>query len=515
MDHSLSIDLFEPGMGPLHRAGLGGLAATIRWINRSVPPDRRPNGRMDFNARTVTLAWNDRASARDFFRCLYGLAFQVRDGLIHLPAVYSVDPTPEVKAELQKGVLLTILQYIKDNVRINPSPKRRTRSFAIDDATVTIDHLNLDRLTLVDAWEQLFDDRGGLKDQVEIVGRVAPGFVERHALFRPTRIQQPAGPAVALHYALLGTLSLVIDGKTGLLLVPDVEDLVKFAERRQWLTPSSLRECRVGSPADGALQAQVRLRKALFEEAGDLPRCLAVRFDSKTWGGGQKTRADVITVEPDPKLLRRFDLLMAELPPRVLAVSSNRQGPAAPYWPRSVLRPFVAENLARGRRWFEGFRDLLVGPGGSKEGERFRQLGYERKGLKSMIDEPWDDKREELLITAVHQAMRQHFGRMWEEANQDRATFGNRFDRQVQEWRIAFAHAKTPDDFRDALADLISRAGRVPVLMESWREIRPLFSDPERWRLNRDLALLALASYQGTPKEGDGSDVGSTNEVDD
>jgi len=85
----------------------------------------------------------------------------------------------------------------------------------------------------------------------------------------------------------------------------------------------------------------------------------------------------------------------------------------------------------------------------------------------------------------------------------------------MQEWRLAFAHAKTADGFRDALADLLSRAGQVPALMESWREIRPLFSDSDRWRLNRDLALLALASYRGSGKEDDDAPVPAPENLDD
>ena len=49
---------------------------------------------------------------------------------------------------------------------------------------------------------------------------------------------------------------------------------------------------------------------------------------------------------------------------------------------------------------------------------------------------------------------------------------------------------------RDAIADLLSCAGQVSVLQESWQEVRPLLSKESRWRLNRDLALLALASYR-------------------
>lgn len=93
---------------------------------------------------------------------------------------------------------------------------------------------------------------------------------------------------------------------------------------------------------------------------------------------------------------------------------------------------------------------------------------------------------------------------IWEEVTGNQTVFNNRKERQMQRWRLAFAGAKTADDFRKALTDLWSRSGSNPVLKSSWREVLPLICDEDRWRLARDLALLALASYERpatAPKE--------------
>ena len=37
MEPPLTCDLFFPGMTPLHRAGLGGLASTLQWIETHLP----------------------------------------------------------------------------------------------------------------------------------------------------------------------------------------------------------------------------------------------------------------------------------------------------------------------------------------------------------------------------------------------------------------------------------------------------------------------------------------------
>jgi CRISPR-associated protein Cas8a1/Csx13 len=72
----------------------------------------------------------------------------------------------------------------------------------------------------------------------------------------------------------------------------------------------------------------------------------------------------------------------------------------------------------------------------------------------------------------------------------------NRFGGEYDRWRLAFAGAKTADQFRKALCDLFSRAGSNPVLRESWQDILPMLR-VNNWQHARDLALLGLCSYQG------------------
>ena len=507
MENSLTIDLFEPGMGPLHRAGLGGLAATIWRLKLS-----REEG-FNFDNRRVELTWRSEDCA-SYFRRLYEKAFDLREGLIHLPGSYDrVEPTPEVKAELQQGMALTILQF-GPNRKAEGPPRERT--FEVDGQPVVVTHQNLIGYTHRAAWKDLLTTKGKLKPLVEISGTIAPGFVQRHVAHAATKIEQRPGLAIALHFALVGTLALRIGLKSAVLLVPDVDDLVAFARRRGALTPRTPRQCHVANPADAALQAHLRLLKTSAGDTLGLRRCLAVRFAAQSWNEKQKTRAEVLDTEPevyDVKINRRglirFEVAMLELAPQVFHPRDQSEGePREPsYWIPSLVRPLVAENLALGRPWYQDFRKLVVAGEGSNDEQRMRQLASERKGLQAMIELPSDDKREELLIVAIHQAMRQHFGMIWEDSQGNLKAFRNRRARQMQEWRLAFAHAKTADDFRDALAVLLSRAGRVQTLVESWREIRSLFSETDRWRLNRDLALLALASYQGSGKVDDDAPV--------
>ena len=115
-------------------------------------------------------------------------------------------------------------------------------------------------------------------------------------------------------------------------------------------------------------------------------------------------------------------------------------------------------------------------------------------------DIQWDHPGEEVIVRAVHEAMRCRYGRIAAENARNRAAMKNRMTREYERQRLAFVGAKTANALRHALADLWSRAGSNSVLREAWPHVLPLLSN-EKWQLTRDLALIALASYQGKEQE--------------
>jgi len=289
--------------------------------------------------------------------------------------------------------------------------------------------------------------------------------------------------------------------------VPDVRNVRDFMDCRPVLNPQEARDCQIASPADAALQAQVRLRAIESGLSAKVDRCLAVLFSSTMWNPNQKARAAVLEVDPLGSELDLFEAVLGidALRPRIVEAKPERKGdPPRKFWAGGIVRALIAKNVAHHRKWFEDFRSLVVGPDGKTDEQRVRNLNFEREGLQKMVERPWEDRGEETLVRAIHQAMTQCFGRMWEEAHKDPTTHGNRRKRQMERWRLAFAHAKTADDVRSGLSDIWGRAGQVPLLMESWRGLLPILCDDQRWALNRDLALLALASYKSPWKEDDG-----------
>jgi CRISPR-associated protein Cas8a1/Csx13 len=329
-----------------------------------------------------------------------------------------------------------------------------------------------------------------------------------------TRAEDPSELLLPLYFALVGTLALPLSRVEGALIVPLFEDLELFAEMRPSMTPTTAHECQVGNPADGALQAQLRLRGRRLLDENQLPVCLGMRFAQTPWASQQRSRVDTLTVPAGQDVhLDRFDIALHDLPTRIVTVQREeatgrgRQRQVTRQWTEafrapSLIRPLVAENLARRRPWYTGFVRLMTALDDNNRPLRDR-LGFELEGLQKMIDnsEMWDQQTEITLVKAIHEALRSRYKQIRRELPDNPAGRNKRFQREYERRRLAFSGAKTADSFRNALAELISRAGRNPVLRSSWQIILPLLSD-RCWQKGRDLALLALASYSGTHDKG-------------
>jgi len=130
---TLRMELFAPGMSVLHRVGLGGLACTLRALERDTadgnidaddlpggPWAKEPKGGLrppwTIEQHAVTLDFGKPEGAGEYLKNLFSYAFAVnKSGLILLPGQYrqGIPPRDEVLAELQLGLTLTFLQHGK------------------------------------------------------------------------------------------------------------------------------------------------------------------------------------------------------------------------------------------------------------------------------------------------------------------------------------------------------------------------------------------------------------------
>lgn len=520
---TLTMNLFAPGMSMLHRAGLGGLACSLRAIERDVqkkrlPENHRPGGKWpqgktpwSITEQSITLDFGEAENAASWLRALFEYSFDLKENLFFLPGQYgNLVPSHPVRAYLQQGITLTFLQH------------GLTRTLAKDETVQTFNPeedaskaLQYQFKACTDykhqkGWKEITDSKGRIeRNPVEIAGPLSPGAVVRHNAFStPTKLYDLPAQIMPLYFAVVGCLPLAINRGSGVLLIPEVTDLIKFPAIRAAMTPKTTRECQITIASDAALQTQLRLRATEEINKWELPACHVVTFQPTPWASQQKSRVDTITVEPgSDEALSQFSVALKVLSPRIatreVAESTGRGKQKVvttrteSFWVDSIVRPLVATNLARGRPWYHNFVELMTKIDPVSKRPLRDKLFFEKKGLKAMVEKvPWSDTGESTVVNAIHESIGRRYGMIGQENKGNMTAMKNRWKGEYDRWRLAFAGAKTSEQFRRSLCDLFSRAGVNSILQENWPTILPMLSD-NRWQQTRDLALLGLASYSG------------------
>jgi CRISPR-associated protein Cas8a1/Csx13 len=525
LDH-LTMNLFAPGMSALHRAGLGGLACTLKALEKKRKELPAPfNGDKPpwkIDEQSVTLRFGKPENAGEYLKTLFAFAFGIRtDGLIYLPGQHDTEPSAAVLADLQAGFTLTFLQH----GRVRALAKEPTTACYDPEGNgvpgVVVQYKKCSYFKHQCGWKEFVDKNGCLvAGTLKVDGPLSPGTVIRHVAFTgDTGAEDPPARMLPLYFALVGCLSLPVNRGVAALLVPDVIDLTEFVYDRPAMTPTTATDCQIANAADAGFRAQVRLRSSprrmaevKLQAKTAAPGCYAMTFTPTAWASQQKSRVATIHVPPgNDKLLGRYARAALHLPPRVVtrtiqeATGRGRQRVTTErresFRTDSIIRPLVAENLALGRKWYAGFIKLMTKINPATDNPYRDQLQYERRGLHDMIADKdmWDEEGESTVVRAVHEALRGRYSQIAKENEGNPVGMRNRFEGEYDKWRLAFAGSKTADQFRKALCDLFSRAARKrmnAVLQKQWAEVLPMLRQ-NNWQHARDLALLALCSYQG------------------
>lgn len=504
----LELDLFGPGMGPFHRAGLGGMACALRYIEQNydiLRPDQIPGhpwkdmAPWNIERDRIRIDFGAPERAGEYLERLFQTTFQIADGFIYLPCLFRTRPSQEVLAEYQRGFILTFLQHGKTR---ELAKEEMTISFDLEPGhpPISVDYRPCFRYKHQDLWQLLVDKQGRLcaDKEIEITGPTLPGAVVRHNAYpSDTKVSEPPGRFLALCFSLVGTLSLPVHKVKAILLVPEVTDLTEFAEDRPLMSPRNFRELRAAGEGDAVLQALLRLRASKEARVYELPGFYSMAFESTPWASQQKSRVSTLQIRRGlSEVLAQFQRAWEILPNRLVAQKDGSQS----FLKDSLIRPLFAQNLAMERPFYEGFTDLVI--------TSSQDIAYERKGLSKFMESAAlaENSSEAIMVRAVHLALRGQYAMIAHNTEANPVGMRKRFKNEYDRWRLAFSGAKTADQFRHHLCDLLSRGGSNRVLRESWLTILPELVGP-KWRLGRDLVLLALCSYAGRETESEGTET--------
>lgn len=542
-DH-LTIELFAPEMSLLHRAGLGGLACTLRAMERQyraglLRADRLPAPFVDdeppwkIDDQTITLKFGRPENAGAYLKNIFAFGLQIRDGLIFLPGQYP-DPPPSlaVRAEMQLALTRTLLQGAKKNVGLEPPIPYFVDPDGSGSGIIQIEYQRCQWYVQQRIWVALIDAHSSTLLRVPIkkpdgrnlnIGSIYPGAIKRHEVHDKSDVSESIKGLLSAAFFLVGcSATRHSHSGDGVLLIPEVTNLREFASERPYLTPRTVADVRVGGTADAAFQAEVRLRSRYFFLDSSLPACHAIRFSLRTWTKPQKSRIDSteVTVEDraitadinatsEWRSLDKFEVALAELPARIrVRATAKPVGPANSrqqeeyIWIDSSIRPLIAANLAAGRFWYDQFERLY------RDKKTLNRTSYETKGLRAMaMNRTLTDEQEAAFIAAIHRAIFMTRGRIYADTMgrdaairripADAATL-KRWERFMERLRLGLVQAKTASQVQSVINELLARNGTIQELRDTQvlHLVRRMVFNNQDWLRARNLTLFAVASYQ-------------------
>lgn len=504
----------------LHRAGLAGLLMTLENIDQE-PAARqaieKAGGQWSWSSSptSVTLRWNDEPGP--FLKALLRESFKVDDkGLIWFLGIGA--PSKDFRSAicLHNAVLGTFLQHPKSRSIVSkgdnsvvvdidgksyPSRYRKLASYKHQDAPLPLD--------------------GSV---VAVAGWQYPGGVVRHSGHgdKSTALEEPLERFLPLLFAPVGAIYFIAQtqrvgkgvrpqyrrlrrhgspraGSQRLgegvrpqytIVIPDIPDLQRYVEaRRIFLNEWGIEDFYIAGSEEAALRVMAVLEVHRLLGWLGSGSCHVISFGTVPWSQ-QKTRVQVFSVKASQR--NWIDLYKScrsqpDLLPHLVQPEGREPFIYVPQFPS-----LVATNLVHERPWWLGFSGFVADP------ERWEHMiMYEQNGLSFMVEDTGSmpNSAERIFVKACHEAWRNRLGMLAEDARNRNIPFSKTHDRERERIRMAFAHCKDQNTFRETITNFWARSGPLDWLKERWGEILP-FIGP-RWQEGRDLALLALASYRG------------------
>jgi CRISPR-associated protein Cas8a1/Csx13 len=339
---------------------------------------------------------------------------------------------------------------------------------------------------------------GGIESPQELAGWLFPGGVVRHTGFsKDSALSETGDRVLLLLYAPIGGVYFRVrqrkEGARPLyaLVLPEVTSLESYGLGRQSFLEATVADLTCAGTAEAGWRFLSRIHAKRLLPSVESTCCRVISFGTVPWSTQQKTRLELLEVRPG----RERDLLTFSLCLQVLGPRIIKKKDGSTFLGVASSPELIAKNLAEGRPWWRGFSEFLT------DKQRTEHIfNYERKGLSAMVKQgQFDDEACRRFVEVCHEAWRRRMGQLGERTRRESTDFGSLVKKEFVRQRTAFAKCKNAATLRQEVTDFWSRTG-PHKLLDGWQDLLPLL-DGARWQEARDLALLALASYQPASKE--------------
>ncbi len=505
------LGLNTPGMTSLHKAGLAGLYMTLNTFSEQAKTIDGLSWQLE--PKKITLNWQQENPGKAFSNLLNKSFWLDNDGFIRLAGLEAAgSPSQEQKHLLYGGLLNSFLQFGPHR----PTGQKRTLSYDIDGKLYWLkEFAPIIKFRHQDAVDDFIGKNGKFNRTIEAAGWLYPGGGQRHVAHGATKLEEPLELALPLLFAPTGVLYFNVSSRSKgrkarlAMLIPDIKNLESYAEIRQVFATKGVLDMTASSASDAVLRMLTAIEgqkaaNSLASLSGDSFLCRLITFGIVPWNEKQKSRTAMLSVvSGNLRGLSNYFLAAAIFKNRWQRIQEKRDAndvvtePERHFVSTFSAREMISDNIAQGRSWYADIANYM------SQKDIHEQLLYEQKEIHEMVEKAdFDEERERIFIRVCYEAWRRHLGRLGGRAQKENADFGSLVRKDSTKLRATLLRSKNAESLRETVVSFWSRAGTIPELQgDGLMTLLPLFND-KNWRKSRDLALLALVSYQPkTPEE--------------
>ncbi|WP_416667845.1 type I-MYXAN CRISPR-associated Cas8a1/Cmx1 [Egbenema bharatensis] len=487
----LVLSIFDPNTLLPHRAGIAGLALALSAI---APTDAPMQWEVTEDA--VKLSWE--GSDQEAIQWLLEQTYQIKRGLLIAPAL-NLDE--QGCFTFNQGMLSSFLQhgqqksFVEDPSKPKQGKKKfyktQTLNFMIesDKPEISVSYTLLNSCYYTEAAKRAKDFSSG---KPEVKTQILPGLEE---CFVNGSYKESSSNFLALLFLPLacGYYQLpIFNGKSrSAIVIPEVQNLKVWAKLRQKLPSkiyanfgSAYGKFRASSAGEAALRFLLDERQLDDSYLFKVNYCEVYQLGSQPWNGNQSfIKQAVYRVPLKDDALSLYRIAYQNLKPRL----RSKQDGEGVWLAESKVLAWISDNLILDKTWYNGFFEFR------KSNTIYPE---DRRGLIIMSE--YLNVDEQILFDAVQGAFRKYRGQQIDQAKRQ----GRQPDWEQITNKVIYRlqRPSTQQEFATALVDFLSQF-RSKAALSSGSQVFWWLHQESNWRKARDLALLAIATYQGQSQE--------------
>ncbi|WP_198806975.1 type I-MYXAN CRISPR-associated Cas8a1/Cmx1 [Leptolyngbya sp. BL0902] len=466
----LTLSIFDPNTLLPHRAGIAGLGLALSAIDSTDAPLQ-----WEVTEDVVTLSWEGKDI--DAIQWLLAQTYRSDEGYLEAPALNLDEQGRYIFSE---GVMNSFLQHSKQRSR---EKQAVPLNFTVDDDQPEI---RIDYRPVVDCYytrgiQDAFNSKGMFKKEIPLKGHHLPGLVE--CFVNGAYVESPTG-FLALLFLPLACGYYQLTGYRSALVIPEIRNINEWVKLRRKMPGRTYKSFRSSSAGESALNFLLREKLADDSSLFRIDYCEVYRLGSQPWDGNQSyLKQAVHRVQINDQILGLYEVASRLLPPRVQLKKDGN----GTWLAESKVLAWISDNLIVNKSWYDGFFEFR------KANSIFPD---DRRGLVVMTEHLSAD--EKVLFEAVQGAFSTYLREQILQAQKQGRPldYGQVTDKVI--YRLQ--RPGTQQQFTTALVKFLSDF-RSGAALGNGLQIFARLNQPGNWKTARDLALLAIATYQSKTKE--------------